>query len=113
MSRVIEILFATTWWTYDPRGRSLYSIGYHSFNLVEGVAWIVFAVLVLWRFLAHRRSRIELVYAAAFASFGLTDFREAYAMQSWLLWVKLLNLVVLFWLRRIVMRRYYPESTVY
>ncbi len=113
MQRILEILFATTWWTYDPRDRSLYSISYHAFNLVEGAIWVTFGLLVLRRFLRHRRSRLELAYVTAFVLFGLTDFREAYSMQSWLLWAKLVNLVALFWLRRIVMRRYYPESKVY
>jgi hypothetical protein len=45
--------------------------------------------------------------------FGLTDFREAYAMQSWLLWVKLAVLIALLWLRKVVIQRYYPESGVY
>src|SRR5262245_3700470 len=113
MDRLLEILFTTTWWTYDSRPRSLYSIGYHSFNLFEGAAWIAFGTLVLWRYLRHRRSRVELAYAVAFALFGLTDFREAYSMQSWLIWVKVINLIVLFWLRRTVMRRHYPHAKVY
>lgn len=113
MDRLLEILFATTWWAYDSRDRSLYSLSYHTFNLGEGVVWVVFGVLVLRRFLMHRRSRIELAYFAAFVTFGLTDFREAYAMQSWLLWLKLINLIALFWLRRIVMRQHYPASKVY
>ena len=63
--------------------------------------------------LRHRRSRLELAYALAFLTFGLTDLREAFALQSWLIWVKLMNLLVLFGLRRIVIQRYYPTSRLY
>lgn len=113
MQRVFEILFATTWWTYDPHDRTLHSVSYHAFNFFEGAVWIGFGVLVFRRFLKNRRSTLELAYFAAFVLFGLTDFREAYFMQSWLLWVKLANLVALFWLRRVVMRQHYPESKLY
>ncbi len=113
MERVLEILFATTWWTYDVRERSLHSISYHAFNLVEGAVWITFGILVFRRFQKNRRNRLELAYGIAFVLFGLTDFREAFSMQSWLLWVKLIILVALFWLRRTVMRQHYPESKVY
>lgn len=113
MQRLFEIVFTETWWTYDPRDRSLHSLFYRSFNMLECAAWLVFGLLVLVRFLRQRRSRIELIYAAAFIAFGLTDLREAYSLQSWLLWLKLVNLVVLLWLRGIVMRRFYPESKLY
>jgi hypothetical protein len=113
MQTILELLFTSTWWKYDPDDRSLFSVSYRSFNLVEGTVWIGFGVLVLRRFLKHRRSRLELWYAVAFVLFGLTDFREMYAMQSWLLWTKLAVLIYLLWLRKIVMRRYYPESRVY
>ena len=49
----------------------------------------------------------------AFFTFGLTDFREAYVLESWLVWVKLLNLVLLIWLRSIAVRRWYPESRLF
>jgi hypothetical protein len=49
----------------------------------------------------------------AFLTFGLTDFREAYELASWLVWIKLLNLIALYLLRRIVMKRYYPASKLF
>lgn len=113
MQALLELLFTSTWWRYDPEDRSLFSVSYRTFNLIEGAVWIAFGVLVLRRFLKYRRSRTELWYAAAFFLFGLTDFREAYAMQSWLLCVKLGVLIALLWLRSIVMRRHFPESKVY
>ncbi|HEY3965743.1 MAG TPA: hypothetical protein VGM05_14390 [Planctomycetaceae bacterium] len=113
MNRILEFLFTETWWRYDPLEQSAHSIFTHWFNLFEGVAWCVFAVLVLRRYWKFRRSSIEIVYAAAFLLFGLTDFREAFCVQSWLLWIKLVILVALFCLRRVVMRRFYPESKVY
>jgi hypothetical protein len=49
----------------------------------------------------------------AFAFFGLSDYREAWVLQSWLIWAKIINLVALVWLRATVMRRYYPQSKLY
>jgi hypothetical protein len=48
-----------------------------------------------------------------FFTFGLTDFREAYALESWLIWLKAANLLVLLWLRSFVISRYYQESKLY
>jgi hypothetical protein len=45
----------------------------------------------------------------AFFVFGLTDFREAYVLESWLVWAKLANLIALAALRSIVMKRHYPD----
>ena len=73
----------------------------------------MFGGLVLARYLRWRRSSIEAGYALAFVSFGLTDFVEAYALSSWLIWVKLANLIVLARLRAIVIRLYYPTSRLY
>ena len=46
----------------------------------------------------------------AFLTFGITDVREAWVQQSWLIWLKLLNLIILLSIRRVVIRRYYPGS---
>ena len=71
------------------------------------------AVLVIGRFFRFRKSFIEILYALAFLTFGLTDVREAYSLDSWLIWFKLANLVVLFRLRASVMRNLYPESRLF
>lgn len=113
MQSALELLFTSTWWRYDPEDRSLFSISYRAFNLAEGTTWIGFGALVLRRYLKLRHSRLEIWYAVVFVLFGLTDFREAYAMQAWLLWTKLIVLVALLWTRKTVMRRYYPGSRVY
>ncbi|WP_165252343.1 hypothetical protein [Paludisphaera soli] len=101
------------WWTYSPRSATWIEHATHGFNLFEGAAWTVFAALVLARFVRHRRSWVEVPYALAFLTFGLTDFREASALDSWLIALKAVNLVALFGLRRWVIRRCYPESRVY
>lgn len=113
MDSLVDVLLLRTWWSYDPRNGSLHSVLYRNFNLVEGTAWCVFATLVMRRYLHHRRSPLEVWYALAFLLFGMTDFREAWALQSWLLWIKLANLIALCRLRRIVIRKYYPESNTY
>lgn len=112
-SEWLDWLFFKTWWRYDPRDTPWVAIPYHAFNLFEGCAWVVFAGLVLRRCWRNQRSRLEAGYAVAFCRFGLTDFCEAYALSSWLLWAKLVNLIVLLKLRAEVIRRYYPGSRLY
>jgi hypothetical protein len=113
LHRLADFLWSRVWWKYPDPTDPWFSIPYHIFNLFEGTCWVVFAGLVLRRHLIFRRSRQEILYALAFFTFGLTDFREAYVLQSWLVWVKLLNLVILIWLRSIAIRRWYPGSRLY
>ncbi len=113
LNRTADYLLFRTWWAYRAGNPSWIETSLHVFNLFEGMAWVVLSGLVLLRFLRHRRSAIEIVYALAFFTFGLTDFREAYALQSWLIWLKAANLLLLVWLRFIVIRRYYPQSKLY
>jgi hypothetical protein len=109
----LDLLFLRAWWRYRPDETPWVSVPYHAFNLFEGTAWLVLSILVLGRYLKGRRSGIEVAYSLAFFTFGLTDFREAYALDSWLIWVKLINLIVLFRLRTVVIRRFYPGSKLY
>jgi hypothetical protein len=109
----LDILVLRIWWRYDPGDRSWVALGYHLFNLFEGGVWVVFACLVLLRHGRFRHSRLEWGYALAFFTFGLTDFREASALNSWLIWLKLANLILLLWLRAMVIRRFYPESKLF
>lgn len=113
MNQIIDTLFTRIWWQWNPGDGQWFSLIYHWFNILEGIAWLVFAALVFQRYLRHRKSSIELAYSAAFLAFAATDFREAWEQSSWLIWLKLLNLIALLWLRRIVMRRYYPSATLY
>jgi hypothetical protein len=113
LKRVAEYMFFRTWWTYRSGNPPWVEIPYHAFNLFEGTVWIVLSGLVLCRFLRHRQSTAEIAYALAFFTFGLTDFQEAYALQSWLIWLKAANLFALLWLRALVIKRYYPDSKLY
>lgn len=113
VSETLDSVFVGTWWTWSPDSVNWFDPLYHWFNVVEGCFWIVFSLLVLRRHFAHRCSRLEVFYAAAFLAFAATDFREAWEQSSWLIWLKLLNLVVLLSLRRTVMSRYYPDAKVY
>lgn len=113
MDSLVDALFLRTWWSYDSHDTSLHSRLYRNFNLIEGAAWCVFAALVWNRHRRNRRSPLEMWYAVAFLLFGMTDFREAWALQSWLLWIKLANLIALVRLRQIVIRRFYPESKTF
>ena len=109
----LDLLLYRSWWRYRPEDLPWVFGPYHVFNLFEGCAWWVFAGLVIRRAMAGPRSVLEAGYAMAFLTFGLTDFREAYVLESWLLWLKLVNLVVLLKFRAMVIRRYYPESKLY
>ncbi len=108
----VEQLLTHDWWRWEPPGDG-FSLAYRGLNLIEGCVWLVFAGQVLARYLRHRHSPLELLYALAFALFGASDFREACALQGWLIVAKGLNLALLVWLRQIVIRRYYPASRVY
>jgi hypothetical protein len=113
VSETLEIIFSRTWWQYTPEDGQRFTVIYHWFNIAEGCAWAVCSGLVLRRSLTHRKSRSEILYAIAFLTFAITDFAEAWAQTSWLIWLKLLNLIVLFQLRRMIMSRYYPAAKFY
>lgn len=68
---------------------------------------------MLARFWRQRRSGLELLYALAFVTFGLSDLYEAWRLESWLLLAKGVNLAALLALRRHILRRFYPQSKVY
>ena len=108
-----DALLFRTWWSYAPNNPSWVETTLHAFNLFEGAAWVILSGLVIRRFLHHRQSAIEVAYSLAFFTFGLTDFREAYGLQSWLIWVKAANLLILLWLRSTVIKRFYPRSRLY
>lgn len=109
---MIDLLWTHVWWRYPPRP-GWESRLYHGFNLAEGAVWCVFAVLVLARWWRRRKSAGEIGYATAFLTFGLTDFIEAWISTSSLLWLKLLNLFVLFALRRRALSHWYPGRRLY
>lgn len=113
MTETVEIIFTRTWWRYTADDGQWFTFLYHWFNILEGIAWSVLAVLVFRRWNTHRYSILEVWYTAAFVAFAVTDFREAWAQSSWLIWLKLANLIMLFLLRRTVMSRFYPQAKVY
>jgi len=109
----LDLLFTHTWWSWAGGDRSWHSIAVHVFNLIEGLVWWIFSALVIVRHLRFRKSRAELAYSAAFLAFGVTDFIEAYALTSWLIWIKLVNLVVLWRLRAVSLKKWYPGSRLF
>lgn len=114
MPDFIYWLWPHTWWSYAESQDPLHASLYRGVNIVEGLCWLGFAAAVVIRSMRNpERQTIEWVYAAAFLCFGITDFREAIALQSWLIWVKLINLFALLWLRKRVMRRLYPGGKLY
>ena len=113
---IAEILFVRTWWEFEAP-HTLFDDVYHWFNISEGLAWFVFAALV-WRRGRQTSATaypggLEVAYAIAFATFGLTDLQEAWQQSSWLIWLKLINLITLAVLRRRVMTESYPEARLY
>lgn len=113
MSQAMEFIFTHIWWTWNPNDQHWFSRVYHWFNLLEGLTWLVFSVLVIKRFLKHFHSNVEIAYSIAFLTFAATDFREAWEQSSWLIWLKVINLVMLVLLRRRVMQKWYLTSRVY
>jgi hypothetical protein len=113
LSETLEVIFVRTWWRYTPGDGQWFTAIYHWFNIAEGCVWILCAGLVLRRFLIHRKSAAEIYYAIAFLTFAITDFAEAWEQSSWLIWLKLLNLIVLFQLRRTIMSWYFPTAKLY
>ena len=112
MIEIVRFLSFRTWWQYDPAA-DWYALPYHWTNLIEGCFWVGFAVLVFVRYARHKHSAIELVYVLAFLTFGVSDFREAYVVQSWLILFKGTNLAALLYLRWLVIKRFYPGAKVF
>lgn len=110
---MFKSMLLKSWWSYSVADDSLFAAAYHVFNLLEGAAWCSLALLVLWRYSSSRRGSVEIAYAAAFACFGASDFREAYALETWLILAKGVNLGVLLCLRSYVLRNYYPQSKTF
>lgn len=109
-------LWNETWWSWNrpPNEPYLFTdIACHYFNLLEATAWFVFAVLVLLRWRRYQRSTLELLYVFAFLTFGISDLIEAWQLTSWLLWCKLVNLIVLLIVRRTVLCRWYPDHRLF
>ncbi len=113
MNAAVASVLTKTWWRYGARDDSWFSAVYHGLNLFEGAAWCLLAVLVAVRYTKHRRSRWEVVYCLAFASFGASDFREAYRLETWLIVAKFVNVVALVSLRSHLIKRFYPASRTY
>ncbi len=116
MSDLARILWFETWWSWlRPPGEPYLWTDYacRGFNFVEAAAWFVFAALVLRRWCRCHRSGFELAYALAFLLLGVSDVIEAWWLTSWLLWWKGLNLIALFRLRQLVLKRHYPDSKLY
>ena len=105
-------LLTTTWWIYDPAATDDFSAPYHRFNLVEGAAWFVVAMLIVWRYFGNRKTWGEWLLAGAFVAFGCSDLCEAYALTSRLIVFKAVNLAVIIWLSVVVLRRHYPRGRI-
>lgn len=112
-SSAVDILLWHCWWRWTGANNSAFDLAYRGFNVIEGALWLVLAALVWYRYAVHRKSLLEIAYSLAFVAFGLTDFLEARALCSWLIWLKGGVLITLLLLRRIVIRRYYPASRTY
>lgn len=110
---MVDELLHNPWWTYEPETVTSWGLAYRWFNLFEGTAWLVLAALVLHRWYRHRKSRLELAYAAAFFSFGVTDFAEANTQSAALVAGKGIILLALLSLRHHTLTRHYPSSRLY
>lgn len=112
MPQMFGLLFTHIWWQYNAAADWPEQV-YHWFNLVEGVAWLFIAGLILRRYWRFHYSTWELFYGLSFVTFGLSDFREAYVLQSGLILFKAINLLMLTALRRFILRGYYPTAKTF
>jgi len=110
---MLKAMLFESWWIYDAADNSLFAAVYHAFNLCEGLAWCGLAILVLRRYMKRGHSALEVGYALAFACFGASDLREAYALENWLIAAKGVNLAALLVLRAYVLRNFYPQSKTF
>jgi hypothetical protein len=101
------------WWVWNAESAGPGDYVYRWFNLFEAGAWFVFAGLVARRWINHRHSILEPVYAAAFVAFGLTDVAEAWQQSLPLLTLKGIVLAALLVLRHRVRQQWYPASRIY
>jgi hypothetical protein len=108
-----ELLLWRVWWQWQPERAGPLDVAYRWLNIVEGAAWLALAIAVVVRHSRRGGGWLNWPYATAFAVFGLSDFREAVALQSWLIGAKGVILLALLALRRAVISRYYPGSRTY
>ena len=106
-------LLTRPWWVYNPEAGNPWGLVYRWFNLGEATVWFAFAVLVANRWRRWRNTPLELLYALAFAAFGLTDLREACVISAALVAAKAVNLAALLLIRAYIVRHYYPGSRLY
>ena len=52
MNQFVETVFNKSWWQWNPDDGQWFSLIYHWFNILEGIAWVIFAALVLFEILA-------------------------------------------------------------
>jgi hypothetical protein len=100
-------------WQYTPQTANGLDLLYRWVNLVEGTAWCLIGAAILLRHFRYRRWPLEPLYAATFVLFGISDFREAWCLQPWLILVKAVLLLALWCQRAYVLTRHYPQSRAF
>lgn len=85
---------------------SLFESCYVYFNWFEAVSWFCLACYVWWRFVKHRRTKLELIYGFYIFVFGLTDVFEVYQLTIGLFLTKALVLLSILVCRYYVVREY-------
>lgn len=116
MNDAVQVLWFETWWTWSRPETEPYlwsEIAGHYFNYVEALAWFLFAGFVFFRWLRHRHSFVEILYALGFVTFGISDWIESERLTSWLLWWKGANLGMLLWLRHTIKSKWYPTAKIF
>jgi hypothetical protein len=106
----LDELWHTVWWSYARDAGYAWSLPYRYFSYAEGLFWWGIAIYVFMRWYKNRQSSLEFCYVLSFVAFGATDFREAIALETWLILVKGINLGVILVLRHYVLKYLYPSS---
>ena len=82
---------------------------YVGFNAFEVLAWFAFCLFVAARFVMHKRTWYEILYALSFFVFGISDLMEIYQTTVGLLVMKGIILASILACRKAVLN-FYPLS---
>ncbi|MEM9417680.1 MAG: hypothetical protein AAGA25_01325 [Planctomycetota bacterium] len=87
------------------------AVAYHWLNICEAIVWFIIAGIVARRlFQEHRAPLWEVYYLGLFVVFGVSDLWEAQVIPVWLIVAKGIIFLNIVGVRRVLIRRFYPEA---
>lgn len=92
--------------TTDFTNATTFTVTYVSFNAIEALIWFAVGSYVLIRYARRGKSAFNLMYAAAFAIFAISDLLEIVGYSLALLMLKAVTLGLILACRAIVLAEY-------